>query len=190
LFFDVDAARERLKANPWIADATLLKLYPGHLQIGIEERTPFALWQKDRRVSVIADDGTVLETYAAPRLVTLPLVVGRGAEKRAREFLALLDHYPALRQQVRASILIGERRWNLRLRNGLDIRLPETNVANALDRLAALDRDVRLLTRDITLVDLRLPDRVTVRLSERAAEQRLEGRKGNKKKKSKSGGKA
>jgi cell division protein FtsQ len=189
LFLDVDAARERLKTNPWIADATLLKFYPGQLQIGIRERTPFALWQKDRRVAVIADDGTVLETYAAPQLFTLPLVVGRGAEARAKAFLALLDRYPKLREQVRASILVGERRWNLRLRNGLDIRLPETDPASALDRLAALDRDVRLLTRDITVVDLRLPDRVTVRLSERAAEKRLESRKGGKKK-PKTGGKA
>jgi cell division protein FtsQ len=186
LFLDVDAARERLKTNPWIADATVLKLYPGELQIGVEERQPFALWQADRRVTVIADDGTVLENFVAPQLFTLPLVVGRGAEKRAREFLALLDRYPALRPQVLASILVGERRWNLRLRNGLDVKLPEADVAAALDRLTALDRDARLLSRDITLVDLRLPDRVAVRLSERAAQARLDTGK----KKSKKGGKA
>src|SRR5262245_58235096 len=61
LFLDVDQTRERLKTNPWIADATVLKLYPGELQIGIKERAAFALWQKDARVAVIADDGTVLE---------------------------------------------------------------------------------------------------------------------------------
>ena len=72
----------------------MLKLYPGELQIGIKEREAFALWQKDGRVSVIADDGTVLEPYVAPRLIELPLVVGRGAETRAKEFLALLDRYP------------------------------------------------------------------------------------------------
>ena len=34
---------------------------------------------------------------SAPRLIELPLVVGRGAETRAKEFLALLDRYPDLR---------------------------------------------------------------------------------------------
>ena len=53
LFLDVDAARERLKANPWVADATVLKLYPGELQIGITERAPFALWQKAGRLSLV-----------------------------------------------------------------------------------------------------------------------------------------
>ncbi len=174
LFLDADATRERLKANAWIGDATVRKLLPGQLQIEIKEREPFALWQKDRRVSVIADDGTVLEGFVAPQLLTLPLVVGVGAEIRSKGFLAQLDRHPAIRDQVRAAILIGERRWNLRLRNGLDIRLPEIEVAGALELLATLDRDAKLLTRDIAVVDMRLPDRVTVRLSEQSAQAREE----------------
>jgi cell division protein FtsQ len=177
LFFDVDAARDRLKTNPWIADATVLKLYPDRLQIGIKEREAFALWQQAGRVSVVAGDGTVLEPYVNPRLKSLPLVVGLGAAARAKEFLALLDAYPELRDQVRACVLVAERRWNLRLRNGLDIRLPETGVASALVTLAALDKDKKLLSRDIVAVDLRLPDRVTVQLSDGAAAQRAEALK-------------
>ncbi len=183
LFLDVEQTRERLKSNPWIADATVLKLYPGELQIGIREREAFALWQKDGRVSVIADDGTVLEPYVAPRLIELPLVVGRGAETRAKEFLALLDRYPDLRASVRATVLVGERRWNLRLKNGVDVRLPETDIAPALERLVALEKEKNLTTRDIVAIDLRLPDRVTVRLSEAAAQARIEAAKDKAKKK-------
>jgi len=172
IFLDVEWTRERLKTNPWIADANVLKLYPGELKIRITEREPFALWQKDGRVSVIADDGTVLEPFITPGLVRLPLVVGQGAEHRAKTFLALLDRYPDIRDQIRASILVGDRRWNLRLRNGLDVRLPENEVARALERLVALDREVKLISRDITAIDLRLPDRVTVRLSPAAAQAR------------------
>jgi cell division protein FtsQ len=183
LFLDVEQTRERLKSNPWIADATVLKLYPGELQIGIREREAFALWQKDGRVSVIADDGTVLEPYVAPRLIELPLVVGRGAETRAKEFLAMLDRHPDLRASVRATVLVGERRWNLRLKNGVDVRLPETDIAPALERLVALDKEKNLTTRDIVAIDLRLPDRVTVRLSEAAAQARIEAAKEKAKKK-------
>ncbi|MEA2988044.1 MAG: cell division protein FtsQ [Alphaproteobacteria bacterium] len=177
LFLDVEAAREKLKTNPWIADASVLKLLPGELQIVIKERQAFALWQKDGRVSVIADDGTVLEPYVAPRLTRLPLVVGRGAETRVKEFLALLERYPEIRDQVRASILVGERRWNLRLKNGLDVRLPEAEVTRALERLVALDREAKLISRDIVAIDLRLADRVTVRLSAAAAQARADALK-------------
>jgi cell division protein FtsQ len=183
LFLDVDAARERLKTNPWIADAQVLKLYPDHLQITITERQPFALWQKDGRVSVIAADGTVLEPFVAGRYFGLPLVVGRGAQLQAKEFITVLNKYPDVRSVLRASILVADRRWNLRLKNGIDVRLPETNVEQALDTLVSLDRDKKLLSRDIVAVDLRFPDRVTVRLSDEAAQARADALKEKTKKK-------
>jgi cell division protein FtsQ len=182
LFLDVEETRARLKTNPWIADAAVLKLYPGELQIAIEERTAFALWQKNRRLSVIAADGTVLEPYVTPPYTRLPLVVGEGAQARAKELVALLDRHPTLRDHVRASVLVGERRWNLRLHNGVDVRLPELDPAAALERLVALEREKRLITRDIVSIDLRLRDRVTVRLSDAAAQARIEAVKDKPKK--------
>jgi cell division protein FtsQ len=183
LFLDASAARARLKANPWIADATVLKLYPGRLHIAVIERKPFALWQKNGRVRVISDDGTVIEPHVTERFASLPLVVGIGAETRAKGFLALLDKYPLVRNQLRAAVLVAERRWNVMLNNGIDVRLPENDVAQALDTLVQLDRDKNLLTRDITAVDLRLPDRVTVRLSDEAwaaRQETPEGKRPNK----------
>jgi cell division protein FtsQ len=187
VFFDVDAARTKLKTNPWIADATVLKLYPDRLQISIVEREPFALWQINGKVSVVAADGTVLEPYVARRFTGLPFVVGRGAQLRAKAFLVELDRFPDVRTQVRAAILVAERRWNLRLKNGIDVRLPAENVAGALARLVALDSEKKLLSRDIVAVDLRLTDRVTVRLSEDAAKAREDALKAAEKAKRKGG---
>jgi cell division protein FtsQ len=183
LFLDADAARARLMANPWIADAAVLKLYPDRLQITVTERQAFALWQKDGRISVIAADGTVLESFVEDRYRGLPLVVGAGAERQAQAFLAVVDRYPQIRSALRASVLVAQRRWNLRLGNGIDVRLPETGVDAALGRLVALDRDKKLLTRDIAAVDLRLPDRVSVRLSDAAAQVRDDASQKDKKKK-------
>ena len=174
LFLDATTLRDKLRANPWISDATILKLYPGRLQIDIVERTAFALWQQDGRLRVIAEDGAVLEPFVARRFVSLPLVVGKGADVKARDFLALLDRYPQVRSVTKAAILVGERRWNLRLKDGLDIRLPEQDVGNALAMLSKLDKEDRLFSRDITAVDMRLPDRLTVQLSEEAAKAREE----------------
>src|SRR5579871_416473 len=177
LFFDVADARTRLLTNPWIEEATVQKLLPDRVVISISERKAFALWQKAGRVGVIAADGTVLEPYIVRRYADLPLVVGIGAETRAREFLAMLDRRPELRANVRASVLVAERRWNLRLKNGVDVRLPEFDVEQALDQLAALEREARLSSRDITAIDLRLADRITVRLSDGAFQAREEAAK-------------
>ncbi len=174
LFLDAATVRDKLKANPWIGEATVLKLYPGQIQIDIAERSAFALWQNDGRLAVISDDGAVLEPYLSRRFLSLPLVVGKGADVRARDFLALLDRYPQVKSQTKAAILVGERRWNLRLKDGLDIRLPEHDVGNALAALSKLDREDRLFSRDIVAIDMRLPDRLTVQLSEDAARAREE----------------
>ncbi len=168
LFLNAHAARARLMKNPWVADATVLKLYPSRLRIGITERKPFALWQKDRHVSLIAADGTVLEPYAPRRFLSLPLVVGKSAEHDAQGLLALIKRYPNIAPRVKAYALVAQRRWNLYLKDGVEVLLPEADPAHALDTLVDLDRDKKLLSRDITRVDLRLADRVTVRLSDAA----------------------
>ena len=169
LFLDAATVRDKLKANPWIADATILKLYPGRLQIDIVERSAFALWQQDGRLSVIADDGAVLEPYVSRRFVSLPLVVGKGAD----------DQGAGLPRAAR-SLSAGAQRdqgCDLRRRTALEPaaegrprhRLPENDVGNALATLSKLDKEERLFSRDIVAVDMRLPDRFTVQLSEDAA---------------------
>ncbi|WP_322517754.1 cell division protein FtsQ/DivIB [Rhodopseudomonas palustris] len=187
LFLDAAAVRDKLKANPWIADATVLKFYPSELQIDIVERTAFARWQLDGRTSVIAEDGAVLEPYVARRFLSLPLVVGKGAGERAKDFLALLARYPQVQSQTRAVALVGERRWNVWLSSGLVIRLPEQDVGNSLAMLTKLDQDDKLFSRDITAIDMRLPDRLTVRLSDNAAKAREEQFSKDKKSKKKAG---
>ena len=177
LFLDVADARAKLEAIPWIAEATVRKLYPDRLQITVTEREAFALWQLQGKVTAIAADGTVLSDKVEPRLATLPFVVGKGAAVKARDFLAVLDKFPPIRDQVRAAIYVAERRWNLRLKNGIDVRLPETDVEAALAALVKLDAEKKLLTRDITAVDLRIADRLTVRLSDAAAAAREEALK-------------
>jgi cell division protein FtsQ len=177
LFLDASSVREKLKADPWISEATVLKLYPGQLRIDIVERAPFALWQRSGQLSVISEDGSVLDRYVSPRFLKLPLVVGKGAETLAKDFLALLARYPQINAATKAAVLIGERRWNLRLNDGLDIRLPETDVGNALLTLSNLDRDEHLFAKDVVAIDLRLPDRLIVQISDDAAKAREEALK-------------
>ena len=102
LFLDAAHIRARLLANPWIAEATVLKLYPGRLRIEITERKPFALWQKDGRVTLIASDGVVLESSVPRRFAALPQVVGKGAEKAAADFLELLARHPGIARLLEA----------------------------------------------------------------------------------------
>jgi cell division protein FtsQ len=168
LLLNPEALRASLKRDPRIAEVTVRKFYPDRLDIVVEERQPFARWQRAGHTHLIARDGTILLTDAAEG-ADLPLVVGSGAEKQAADFVTLLDRFPTIRDNVRAGVLVAERRWNLRLRNGIDVRLPEEDAALALQRLITLDKTKQLLSRDVTVIDLRVPDRVTVGLTDDAA---------------------
>ncbi len=184
LFVNADDMRTRLEEMPWIQSATVRKLFPERIEIRIQERQAFALWQSNGEIRVISRDGTPIAPYSDdPRYIHLPIVVGEGAEKRVGEIVDALARLPGVRDQVRAAILVAERRWTLKMRNGIDVRLPEQGIDDALMQLAELDRDKNLLTRDITIIDLRLPDRVAVRLSDGAAAARAEALKAKDKKK-------
>jgi cell division protein FtsQ len=181
LLLNPEGVRAELKRDPRIAEATVRKFYPDRLEIVIEERQAYARWQRAGKVHLIARDGTVLENDVQSARTDLPLVVGAGAEKRAEAFFELVNRFPTVRGELRAGVFVAERRWNLRLQNGIDVRLPEEDPALALERLTALDRTRQIMSRDLTVIDLRAPDRVSVGLSEEAGaalKQKMPKRKG------------
>lgn len=168
--YDAAAARDRLAAMPWIADVSVMKLYPDKLRVIIEERIPAALWQRsiDDPVSIIDGEGSVITSRLEERFTRLPRVMGEGAERRVHEIAAILEDAPELKARVRASMLVSNRRWDLFLDNGVQVMLPEIGAPEAAIELAGLEARSRLLDRDLKIVDMRLPDRMVVRLGEAA----------------------
>jgi len=168
-FFDVADARARLEADPLVKQASVRKLYPNQIVIDIVERTPYGVWQRDGDVRAIAADGAPIDEVSDGRYSDLPFVVGEGANDRVREFVALLETMDELKPRVEAGVLVGHRRWNLRLKSGIDVKLPEENPQAAIAELLTLQRQSRILEKDALALDFRVPGRVFVRLSEEAA---------------------
>lgn len=164
--FDVEAAQKRVTELPWVSNAVVRKYYPGTLSVEIAERKPFALWQRSGEIFIIDRSGTEIVPLDDGRFARLPFMVGGGANDTAPEFLADLLTQPEIASQMRAAVLVAERRWDLHLQEGVTVKLPEKNVRQALAQLVKLDAEKQLLSRDVTVIDLRLPDRITVRLPE------------------------
>ncbi|HEX2136867.1 MAG TPA: cell division protein FtsQ/DivIB [Microvirga sp.] len=176
-FLSASTIRERLERVPLIKSASVRKLYPNELVVTLAEREPHAIWQLNGELFVTAVDGTVLELMDDARFAHLPLVVGEQANTRTKEYLALLEAAGPLRSRIRAGTLVAGRRWTLKIDNGMDVRLPELGAAQALARLAKLEREQRILDKDVLAIDLRMPDRVVVRLTEEAAAARADAMK-------------
>lgn len=165
LAFDGEAARRRVEALGWVREATVERRFPDTVFLRIVERQPLALWQRDGRLVVVDREGVVIDGAAPEHFARLPVIVGDDAPRHAARLLAVLASEPSLLVRVEAAVRVGGRRWNLRFDNGIDVELPEQGLAEAWRRLAAFERRHRLLARDITVIDLRLPDRVVVRPS-------------------------
>jgi cell division protein FtsQ len=175
LGFDTDAAKERLEAVPWIRHAQVMRLLPSTLQVVVEERIPYAVWQKDGQTFVVDAEGVVLAPALREAYADLPLVVGEGAGKSASALFDALAPYEDLRKKLIGALRVGDRRWTLKLASGVEIMLPDDNVPETLISLAKLEQDRGVLEREIAAVDLRLLDRITVRLRETASAAPLEG---------------
>lgn len=168
LDFDPAAAKERLERIAWVQHAHVERRLPGTILVRLVERQAFAIWQKDGRFSVIDRHGNVMATDRLQAFGPLPLVVGAGAERVAAPMIDLLRSSPEIADRVQAIVRVSERRWNLRLQNGADILLPEGHEEAAITRLAELQARDKLLDRPLVAVDMRLPDRLVVRLQQGA----------------------
>ncbi len=169
---DAGALRDRLKAVPLVQDVSVRKLFPNDLHVAVTERDAAAVWQKDGQLSLVSSDGTPIDAVRDDRFNALPFVVGDGANTRVGEFQALLAAAGELRDKVRAGVLVGERRWTLQMDSGIEVELPELDAEDTLKRLAEIERQSRILEKDVVSIDLRIPGRITARLTEDAAAAR------------------
>ncbi len=177
LGFSLDAARRRIDRLAFVEHSVVERRLPGTVLVRISERRPFAVWQNAGRFVLIDRDGQVVASPGVGRgedvrklspkdaeaFAQLPLVVGTGAPRAATALIDALQSEPDVRRQVAASVRIGQRRWNLTLRSGADVLLPEGAELPALHRLAGLEDDMHLLERPLADIDMRLPDRLVVR---------------------------
>ena len=178
LAFDPHAAQARLERLPWVRVATVERRLPAAIHVHLIERHPLALWQHRGRISVIDRDGAVIPGAPPKAFAHLPLVVGEDAPDHTVDLLAMLNSEPELRNRVSTAVRVRGRRWNLRLDDGIDVRLPELNPAAAWAELARAQREHGVLGRDVAVIDLRLPDRLVVRTTSEAAPKRAPGRAG------------
>ena len=76
LTLDIDALKARLRASPWVADATVTRALPDTLRVEIHERIPLALAELDR-LYLMDQDGGLIDIYG-PRTGAFDLPIVRG----------------------------------------------------------------------------------------------------------------
>jgi cell division protein FtsQ len=164
-------AKEQLEALPWVRTAVIERRLPDTLYVRLVERKPLALWQHGGKLDLIDREGAVIPVARLDRFAKLPMVVGEGAASHAAELLEMLASEPDLAARVTAAIRVGDRRWNLRIENTIDVLLPADETASAWSQLARLERSSAILKREVLTIDLRLSDRLVLRVSPESSKE-------------------
>lgn len=160
--FDPRQARSRLENVDWIKSAKVRRLNPNRLEIDIVERHPFAIWQRDGEFYVIDKNGLAFTSIDARDAKGLLVVTGEGAHKKVFDLVNHMEAHKGLKSKVVAAGRIGERRWNLYLRSGTTVKLPETGLQEGLSRFVAFEKKFKLSDMAVKSVDFRFGDRVIV----------------------------
>ena len=164
LTYSLAAARQRIETINWVRSAVVERRLPDTIVVTLSERRPYAVWQHDGKFVLIDRSGDIVtDSDVAEFAGQLPLVVGTGAPEAAAPLLDSLAQHPELQAHIVAAVRVGERRWNLRLRSSGDVLLPEGAEPQAIAKLAELQKTYALLDRPLQAVDMRLPDRLSIR---------------------------
>ncbi|MEM8934786.1 MAG: cell division protein FtsQ/DivIB [Pseudomonadota bacterium] len=160
LHLDPHAARARVEEIGWVRVAAVSRLWPDTVHVSIREREPAAVWQMSGALHLIDVNGAVIREVDVYEYSNLPLIVGAGAPESAAGILTALRRESDLWGRAAALIRVGDRRWNMRLRNGGDVKFPEHSFSRAVRDLASLHAAYGLLDREIAYVDLRDEERL------------------------------
>jgi cell division protein FtsQ len=167
--FDASAARARIEQLPWVRLASVERQLPATVKVQIYEHLPLARLISGSSVWVLNAQGQPVVADAANAFVGLPLLQGEGAPEHAAELFGLLQPHANLLTQLREATWVGARRWDLRFVSGVTVMLPEGREAEGVNLLTRLEAARHVLTLNDGVVDLRLPDRIILRLPETVA---------------------
>lgn len=163
LDLDADAVKARIERVPWIATAEIKRVYPNRLEVRVTERKPYALWKRSERNYLIDETGRVLSAVGTTEFPDLLQISGEGAAEGAAELLRLVARYPEIARRLALAERVNERRWTLRLAGGVSLILPPDGEAFVLESIAR-DADLaRRVAGERTIIDFRVPGRITVR---------------------------
>ncbi len=169
---ELDDIRRAIEVLPAVASAAVRLRQGGVLEVQINERQPVALIRTRDGLNVVDIEGiTIAIAPSRAARPDLPVIAGEGAEYHIAEALELRRAASPLNLRMRGLVRIGERRWDVVLDRDQRIMLPEENAVRALERVIVLSETQDLLERDIAAVDMRLTQRPTIRMRDRAVEE-------------------
>ena len=164
---DMEGAQARVESLSWVDRAIIRRLWPDRIVVQIIERQPYALWQDEGVVQVVDVSGEVITDADPSRFTDLTLFVGEQSRFAVSEMKEMIAATPDITTRKPSFIHVSGTRWDMILNDGqIRVKLPEMGQAKALNQLSKLQIHTQILDREISVIDMRLADRLTITSSD------------------------
>jgi cell division protein FtsQ len=154
--------KDKLEEIEWIKSVTVERRLPNNIHISIVERIPLALGQKDYKLYIIDEEGIIISEENLAPYMSLPIIIGDGAEIYAPSLIRMLKEDMSLFNRIYSIIRVGERRWNVRFDDDLEVKLPEERMKPAWKQVIKLYKKNELFLPDNACIDLRIANKIFI----------------------------
>ena len=125
------------------------------ITIKIEEKNIIGLLNIENNNYLIDEFNNIIETKITPNLFHLPVFIGKNSNKNASVILNLIKESDINLNYLSFSF-VDQRRWNINLKNGVKILLPETKVLDTLKLLNKVISKYNILNGNFIEIDMRI----------------------------------
>ena len=161
------ALREKIQSINKVEKAFVKFSTDGLVMVNVLEREEAVVFFNNDFYEVLDRKGVILSV--SPDYVGLsgfPLLVGKDGSKNINALLSLVDDIGSFKSDVLYYEWVGERRWNIHMKNDLLIKLPENNLSKGLKVMRMFLHDTNNLLKPIGTVDLRNIDKPIIKFRE------------------------
>lgn len=166
---DLGEVRSRVERLPWVRRVAVRRVWPGRLEVTVEEHVALARWGAGDETSRLVN--TFGETFSARTQQALPVFVAPGgtAAEVLRRYQRFSELVAPLGTGVERVVLTQRLAWQLRLGNGLhlmlgrDADLAEARLRRFVAVYPAVDKK-----KPHDYVDLRYPNGFALRVPDRS----------------------
>ena len=139
--------------------------------IQVQPREPAIYWLNTNGLELLDPDGVSMGIVESGRPnLDLPLIAGVGASIAIDEALFIYSNSNSFSNEILGLVRIGERRWDIILKNGRKIMLPADGLTKVYKNLIRENKVKKLLSVNFSLLDLRNPSRIMIRRQKDAKE--------------------
>ena len=152
-----------IKKNKWIKEVNIRNDYKNTLKVNIKEETPIGIYENNNQKILFSKNLVILEILGKNHdYKNLISFYGENSIINSKNLISKIDQ--DFKQMIQSLIFVENRRWNIRLKNKITLKLPEKNLEEAIKNYKKIysnlsNKDLK----DIEIIDLRIPNQAIIK---------------------------